>query len=135
MMPNVLVIQTANDLPDERSEFLINDPLSRRTLPGPWAFGPGSACTIRLFRDRQTRAGTIGRLSERFDAMLREAGHVAMPGQVVGSSLLAAPKQGNHKGRKGQPPGWPDSGNVETQARETAAKGSGCAPDDQAPQG
>lgn len=34
-------------------------------------------------------------LFERFDAMLREAGYIAMSGRVVDSSLIAAPKPRN----------------------------------------
>jgi IS5 family transposase len=49
------------------------------------------ARTIWLFRERLTKAGAIRTLFERFDAMLRAAGYIAMSGQIVDSSLIAAP--------------------------------------------
>ena len=53
------------------------------------------ACTIWLFREKLTRAGAIGSLFERFDAMLRQSGYIAMSGQIVDASLIAAPRQRN----------------------------------------
>jgi hypothetical protein len=51
------------------------------------------ARTIWLFREKLTRAGAIGPLFERFDAMLRHSGYIAMSGQIVDASLIAAPRQ------------------------------------------
>lgn len=101
MMLKVLVIQTANNLSDERTEFLINDRLSfMRFLGLGLSDRVPDARTIWLFRERLTKAGTIKTLFERFDAMLREAGYIAMSGQIVDSSLVAAPKQRNTKEEK-----------------------------------
>jgi transposase, IS5 family len=50
------------------------------------------ARTIWLFREKLTRAEAIKPLFDRFDAALREAGYVAMGGQIVDASLIAAPK-------------------------------------------
>ncbi|MCW5679666.1 MAG: transposase [Xanthobacteraceae bacterium] len=101
MMLKVLVIQTANNLSDERTEFLINDRLSfMRFLGLGLADRVPDARTIWLFRERLTRAGAIQSLFERFDAMLCEAGYIAMSGQIVDSSLVAAPKQRNTKEEK-----------------------------------
>jgi transposase, IS5 family len=58
------------------------------------------ARTIWLFREKLTKAGAISRLFERFDAMLREAGYIAMSGQIVDASLIAAPRQRNTDGVK-----------------------------------
>lgn len=44
MMFKVLVIQATNNLSDDRTEFLINDRLSARTLPRSRALGPGAGC-------------------------------------------------------------------------------------------
>jgi hypothetical protein len=49
---------------------------------------------------RTRKAGAITALFERFDAMLRDAGYIAMSGQIVDSSLIAAPKQRNTKEEK-----------------------------------
>ncbi|MGH0002598.1 hypothetical protein ACQU0X_21200 [Pseudovibrio ascidiaceicola] len=53
------------------------------------------AKTIWLFREKLAKAGAIECLFERFDKTLREAGYIAMSGQLVDASLIAAPKQRN----------------------------------------
>ena len=101
MMLKVLVIQTANNLSDERTEFLTNDRLSfMRFLGLGLSDRVPDARTIWLFRERLTKAGAIKALFERFDTMLRDAGYIAMSGQIVDSSLVAAPKQRNTKEEK-----------------------------------
>jgi transposase, IS5 family len=45
--------------------------------------------------EKLTTAGVIKRLFEQFDAMLRQAGYIAMSGQIVDASLVAAPRQRN----------------------------------------
>jgi IS5 family transposase len=42
----------------------------------------------------------VFRTRARFDAALREAGYIAMGGQIVDASLIAAPKQRNTEGEK-----------------------------------
>lgn len=115
MMLKVLVIQTANNLSDERTEFLINDRLSfMRFLGLGLSDRVPDARTIWLFRERLTKAGAIKVLFERFDTMLRDAGYIAMSGQIVDSSLVAAPKQRNTKEEKDEikagrvPEAWKD---------------------------
>jgi IS5 family transposase len=96
MMFKILVIQAANNLSDERTEFLINDRLSfMRFLGLSLSDRVPDARTIWLFREKLTKAGTMARLFERFDAMLRAAGYIAMSGQIVDASLIAAPRQRN----------------------------------------
>src|SRR5690606_6224855 len=88
MMLKVLVIQTANNLSDERTEFLINDRLSfMRFLGLGLSDRVPDARTIWLFRERLTRAGAIQALFERFDVMLRAAGYIAMSGQIIAFSV------------------------------------------------
>ena len=55
---------------------------------------------IWLFREKLTRAEVIKPLFDRFDAALREAGYVAMGGQIVDASLIPAPKQRNTEEEK-----------------------------------
>ena len=94
MMFKILVIQAANNLSDERSEFLINDRLSfMRFLGLGLSDRIPDARTIWLFRERLTKAGAIKALFDRFDATLRASGYIAMSGQIVDASLIAAPKQ------------------------------------------
>lgn len=96
MMFKVLVIQAANNLSDERAEFLINDRLSfMRFLGLGLDDRVPDARTIWLFREKLTRAEAIKGLFERFDAALRASGYIAMSGQIVDASLVAAPKQRN----------------------------------------
>jgi transposase, IS5 family len=84
MMLKVLVIQTANNLSDERTEFLINDRLSfMRFLRLGLSDRVPDARTIWLFRERLTKAGAITTLFERFDTMLRDTGYIAMSGQII----------------------------------------------------
>lgn len=96
LMFKILVIQAANNLSDERAEFLINDRLSfMRFLGLGLSDRVPDARTIWLFREKLTRAGAIKGLFDRFDAFLRASGYIAMSGQIVDASLIAAPKQRN----------------------------------------
>lgn len=101
MMFKILVIQATNNLSDERAEFLINDRLSfMRFLGLGLSDRIPDARTIWLFREKLTNAGAIGPLFERFDATLRQSGYIAMSGQIVDASLIAAPRQRNSEGEK-----------------------------------
>ena len=101
MMFKVLVIQAANNLSDERTEFLISDRLSfMRFLGLGLSDRVPDARTIWLFREKLTKAGAIQPLFDRFDATLRAAGYLAMGGQIVDASLIAAPKQRNTQDEK-----------------------------------
>jgi transposase len=101
MMFKILVIQATNNLSDERAEFLINDRLSfMRFLGLGLSDRIPDARTIWLFREKLTNAGAIGHLFERFDATLRQSGYIAMSGQIVDASLIAAPRQRNSEGEK-----------------------------------
>jgi IS5 family transposase len=96
LMLKILVIQAANGLSDERAEFLISDRLSfMRFLGLDLSDRVPDARTIWLFRERLTKAGAIEPLFARFEVMLRAAGYIAMAGQIVDSSLVAAPRQRN----------------------------------------
>ena len=97
----ILVIQAANNLSDERTEFLINDRLSFMRFLGLSLSDPvPDARTIWLFREKLTKAGVIKTLFDRFDAALRTKGYIAMSGQIVDASLIAVPKQLNTDDRR-----------------------------------
>ena len=101
MMFKVLVIQTVNTLSDERTEYLINDRLSfMRFLGLGLADRVPDARTIWLFREKLSKAGALQLLFNRFDAALREAGYIAMSGQIVDASLIPAPRQRNTQAEK-----------------------------------
>lgn len=99
-MLKILVIQAANGLSDERAELLISARLSFMCSFGlSLSDRVPDARTIWLFRERLTKAGLIEQLFARFEAMLREAGFIAMAGQIVDSSL-GAPRRRNTQGEK-----------------------------------
>lgn len=116
LMFKILIIQAQNNLSDDRAEFLISDRLSfMRFLGLGLSDRVPDAKTIWAFRERLTRAGAIEALFARFDGAIREAGYIAMSGQIVDSTLVAAPKQRNTdeekkkiKGGKSAAEIWPD---------------------------
>jgi transposase, IS5 family len=101
MMFKLLLIQTINNLSDERMEYLVNDRLSfMRFLGLGLSERVPDARTIWLFREKLTKANAIRPLFDRFDAELRAAGYIAMSGQIVDASLVAAPRQRNTQAEK-----------------------------------
>src|SRR3954454_23754466 len=84
LMFKVLIMQTQNNLSDERTEFYLRDRLTWMRFLGPWLGDPvPDANTIWTFREALTKAGAIERLFELFDRELRRAGYLAMCGQLV----------------------------------------------------
>ena len=101
LMFKVLVIAAMDNLSDERAEFLINDRMSfMRFLGLSLADRVPDARTIWLFREKLTKAGAIEPLFARFDAALRASGFIAMSGQIVDATLVAAPRQRNSEDEK-----------------------------------
>ncbi len=93
VMFKVLVIQTLYTLSDEQTEFQIKDRLSFQRFLG---LGLGDtvpdANTIWTFREALTKAKAIEGLLRRFDAALKNAGYLAMSGQIIDASIVAAPR-------------------------------------------
>jgi transposase len=101
MMFKILVIQTQNNLSDDRTEFLINDRLSfMRFLGLGLTDKVPDAKTIWAFRERLNKAGAIKYGFNCFDQSIRDAGYIPMSGQLIDASLIAAPKQRNSSGEK-----------------------------------
>jgi hypothetical protein len=50
------------------------------------------ANTIWAFREALKRTAAVERLFARFDATLRAAGYLAVGGQIVDATIVAAPK-------------------------------------------
>jgi IS5 family transposase len=98
-MFKVLILQASHSLADERTEYLIKDRLSFMRFLGLGLADPvPDANTIWTFREALTRAKiedkpAIEVLFAGFDAALREAGFLAMGGQIIDASIVAAPKQ------------------------------------------
>ena len=118
LMFKVLILQSSHNLSDERTEYLIRDRLSfMRFLGLGLADTVPDANTIWGFREALTRAriGTrpaIEVVFERFEAALATAGFLAMSGQIIDASIVAAPKQHNTDDEKRDikdgriPPEW-----------------------------
>jgi transposase, IS5 family len=86
---------------DDQAEFQIQDRLSlMRFLGLDLAERVPDAKTIWLFREQIARAGAMEDLFKRFDGVLREAGYLAMGGQIVDATVVAAPRQRNTDGEK-----------------------------------
>src|SRR6201981_4118268 len=106
LMVKALILQASHSLSDERTEYLIKDRLSfMRFLGLGLADAVPDANTILTFREALTRAKTEGKpaieiLFQRFDAALAAAGFLAMGGQIIDASIIAAPKQRNSAGEK-----------------------------------
>jgi transposase, IS5 family len=119
-MFKVLILQASHSLSDERTEYLIKDRLSFMRFLGLGLCDPApDANTIWTFREALTRAVIDNRpaiqvLFERFDVALRQAGFLAMGGQIIDASLVACPKQRNTDEEKRAikagriPEGWSD---------------------------
>ena len=94
LMFKVLVLQTQNNLSDERTEFYLRDRLTWMRFLGLGLGDPvPDANTIWTFREALTKAGATLRLFSLFDQQLRAEGYPAMSGQLVDASIVAAPKQ------------------------------------------
>jgi IS5 family transposase len=121
LMFKTLVLQASHGLSDERTEYLIRDRLSfMRFLGLRLADTVPDTNTIWTFREALTRARLAGKpaievLFARFNAALSVAGFLAMSGQIVDATIVAAPKQRNTDGEKRDikegriPPQWPTS--------------------------
>lgn len=113
LMFKILLLQAMHGLSDERAEYLIKDRLSFMRFLGLGLADPvPDANTIWTFREALKRAGAVERLFTQFDAKLRAAGYLAMGGQIVDATIVAAPKQRNTEAERaaikaGQiPEGW-----------------------------
>ena len=100
-MFKVLILQASHSLSDERTEFLIKDRLSFMRFLGLGLADPvPDANTIWTFREALTRAQIEGEpaiqvLFRSYEAALTRAGFLAMGGQIIDASIVAAPKQRN----------------------------------------
>jgi len=113
LMFKILLLAAMHGLSDERCEYLIKDRLSFMRFLGLGLAAPvPDANTIWAFREALKRTGAVERLLAQFDATLRAAGYLAMGGQIVDATIVAAPKQRNTEAERaaikaGQiPEGW-----------------------------
>jgi len=100
-MLKVLVLAAQNNVADARMEYLIRDRLSwLRFLGFDLGAATPDANTIRLFREKLTEAGALDAVFTDFNRQLKERGYLAMGGQIVDATLVAAPKQRNTAAEK-----------------------------------
>src|SRR4051794_4895145 len=103
-----LILQASHSLSDERTEFLIKDRLSfMRFLGLGISDTVPDANTIWTFREALTRAKlddkpAIEVLFRAYETALTRAGFLAMGGQIIDASIVAAPKQRNTDGEKAE---------------------------------
>ena len=101
MMFKIMVLQALYGLSDDQAQFQIQDRLSfMRFLGLGLADKVPDAKTIWLFREHLTQAKAVENLFARFDKHLAKAGYLAMGGQIVDATIVAAPKQRNTDAEK-----------------------------------
>jgi IS5 family transposase len=132
LMFKVLVLQTLYTLSDDQTEYQIKDRLSfMRFLGLALEDRVPDAKTIWLFREQLTRAGAVERLFQRFDAVLRDAGYLAMGGQIVDATVVQARRPRLSQGEKAivkggaVPEGWSKAkrAQMDTDGRWTLKRG------------
>jgi transposase, IS5 family len=98
-----LVVQALYNLSDEQMEFQLRDRLSfMRFLGLGIEDRVPDATTLWLYREALAKAGMVERLFSAFDAHLRAQGYLAMGGQIIDASIVAAPKQRNSREENAQ---------------------------------
>jgi transposase, IS5 family len=132
LMFKVLVLQTLYTLSDDQTEYQIRDRLSfMRFLGLALEDRVPDAKTVWLFREQLTKTGAVQRLFERFDAALRDAGYLAMGGQIVDATVIQARRPRLTRGEKatikvgGVPSGWSQAkrAQMDTEGRWTLKRG------------
>ena len=113
LMFKVLVILALYGLSDAQAEFQI---LDRRSFGRFLGLDDGDTVpdetTIWRFRETLVQAKAVDKLFARSDVHLKEAGYLAMGGQIVDASIVAAPRQRMTDEEKeivkggGIPPDW-----------------------------
>jgi len=108
-----LVAQALYNLSDEQMEYQLRDRLSfMRFLGLGIEDRVPDATTLWLYREALARAGMVEQLFADFDRYRRDRGYLAMGGQIIDASIVAAPKQRNSREENAQikagetPPGF-----------------------------
>uniref|UniRef100_A0A9E8CP69 IS5 family transposase n=1 Tax=Bosea sp. NBC_00436 TaxID=2969620 RepID=A0A9E8CP69_9HYPH len=120
LMFKIMVLQALYNLSDDQAEFQIMDRRTFGRFLGLLDAGDRvpDAKTIWLFRERLTQAGAVENLFARFDKHLAKAGYLAMGGQIVDATIVAAPKQRNTDAEKADI----KAGKVPDEWKDTPAK-------------
>jgi IS5 family transposase len=132
LMFKVLVLQALYTLSDDQTEYQLKDRLSFMRFVGlALEDRVPDAKTLWLFREQLTRAGAVERLFARFDRVLREAGYLAMGGQIVDATVIQARRPRRTRSEKatikdgGVPSGWSRAkrAQMDTEGRWTLKRG------------
>jgi IS5 family transposase len=103
MIFKALVVQALYNLSDEQMEYQLRDRLSfMRFLGLGIEDRVPDATTLWLYREALAKAGMVEHLFAQFDAYLREQGYLAMGGQIIDASIVAAPRQRNSREENAQ---------------------------------
>jgi IS5 family transposase len=93
-----LVVQALYNLSDEQAEYQLRDRLSSlRFLGLGLEDAVPDAATLWLYREALAGASAVEELFAAFDGYLRERGLLAMRGQIVEATIVAAPRQRNSR--------------------------------------
>ena len=91
-----LVLQALYNLSDDQMEYQLRDRLSfMRFLGLGMEDNVPDAKTLWLYREALARAGAVEELFDAFDVHLKAQGYLAMGGQIVDATIVAAPRQRN----------------------------------------
>jgi IS5 family transposase len=133
----MLYLQSRHGLSFEQTERLVRDRLSWMRFCGlTIADAVPDANTLWDFREALIAAGAFEKLVEQLDKAIKDAGYLAMGGQIIDASLVAAPRQRNTaeekdaiKAGKSADEIWPDkpakAAQKDTDARWTVKSSKG----------
>jgi IS5 family transposase len=94
LMFRILVLPALYSLSDEQAEFQLRDRLSFMRFVGLGLHqAVPDAKTIWLYREQLKQAGAMEGLFRRFDVVLADQGYLAMGGQIIDATIIAAPRQ------------------------------------------
>ena len=94
----VLVLQALYNLSDEAMEYQLRDRLSFMRFVGlGLEDAVPDAKTLWLYREALAKAGAVEKLFDLFDGYLKDKGYLAMGGQIIDATIVAAPRQRNSR--------------------------------------
>jgi transposase, IS5 family len=98
LMSKVLVLQRYYNLPDEQTEYQINDRLSFQKFLGvTLSDSVPDQKTICLFRETLSHTGRVQKLFRRFERHVKEAGLMGQAGKIIDASFVDVPRQRNRR--------------------------------------
>ena len=105
----IAILQTLNNISDDKTEYLIKDRLSfQRFLGLSLDSKVPDAKTIWLFKEKLTKSGSSKRLFEKFNARLYELGLILQKGSIIDATIIEKPRK--HKDSYDDGAGWTRKG-------------------------